>query len=147
MNRVHLHRFCAVVAVLCVAACTVGPNYHRPPVEIPASFKEGANWQRARPNPQGAISSEWWLAYRDDTLSHLIDDALKVNQSIIAAEAAYRLAQATVAASRAALFPTITAGCRRRAARRAPTGSSTTGTATTRSSTAGSSANQVSARR
>ena len=105
-----MHRFCVLCATLCAAACMVGPDYHRPPVEIPVSFKEGATWQRAQPNPQGAISSQWWLAYHDDTLSHLIDQALKANQSIVAAEAAYRLAQATVDASRAALYPTVTAG-------------------------------------
>jgi NodT family efflux transporter outer membrane factor (OMF) lipoprotein len=114
----------------------VGPDYHRPPVEIPESFKEGANWQRARANPEGAISSEWWLAYRDDTLSHLIDDALKANQSIAAAEAAYRLAQATVAASRAALYPTVTTNLSAsRSGSGGTTGSSTTGNTTIGSST------------
>jgi NodT family efflux transporter outer membrane factor (OMF) lipoprotein len=98
------------------------------------SFKEGANWQRARANPQGAISSQWWLDYHDDTLSHLIDDSLKANQSIVAAEAAYRLAQATVAASTAALYPVVTAGLsasRSGSGSGATTSSSTTGTATT----------------
>jgi outer membrane protein TolC len=128
-----LHRFCVLSATLCIAACTVGSDYHRPPVEIPASFKEGANWQRARANPQGAISSKWWLAYHDDTLSHLIDDALKANQSIVAAEAAYRLAQATVAASTAAaLYPLVTADLSAsRSGAGSTTGSSTTGIATT----------------
>jgi NodT family efflux transporter outer membrane factor (OMF) lipoprotein len=122
----------------------VGPNYHRPPVEIPASFKEGANWQRARANPQGALSSEWWLAYHDDTLSHFIDDALKANQSIVAAEAAYRLAQATVAASTAALYPIVTTDLSAsRSGTGSTTGSSTTGNATTRSSTPSSSVDQV----
>jgi NodT family efflux transporter outer membrane factor (OMF) lipoprotein len=122
----------------------VGPDYHRPPVEIPASFKEGANWQRARANPQGAISSEWWLAYHDDTLSHFIDDALKANQSIVAAEAAYRLAQATVAASRAALYPIVTAGTSAsRSGSGSTTGSTTTGATTRGSSPTSSSVNQV----
>ena len=97
------------VAALCVAACTVGPNYRKPAVEVPTAFKEGADWRRARPDPQAAISSTWWLAYRDDALSGLVDRALKANQSIAAAEAAYRLAKATVAANTAQLYPTVTA--------------------------------------
>ena len=104
-----LQRCCLLSATLFLGACAVGPDYHRPPVEIPTSFKEGANWQQARANPQGAMTTEWWLVYRDDALSRLIDDALKANQSIVAAEAAYRLAQASVDASRAALYPTVTA--------------------------------------
>jgi NodT family efflux transporter outer membrane factor (OMF) lipoprotein len=145
-----LHRFCVLSATLCVGACMVGPDYHKPPVEIPVSFKEGATWQRAQANPQGAISNQWWLDYHDDTLSHLIDDALKANQSIVAAEAAYRLALATVDASRAALYPTVTAGVsafRSGSGSGGTTGSTTTGTTATGSTTTStattSSVNQV----
>ena len=60
-------------------------------------------------NPQGSLSSTWWLDYHDDQLSKLIDQALHANQTIIAADAAYRLAQATVSASTAPLFPTVSA--------------------------------------
>ncbi len=88
----------------------VGPDYQKPPVQIPATFKEGTNWQRAQANPQGAMSSTWWLIYQDDTLSHLVQQALTANQSIIGAEAAYRLAKATINASTANLYPTIGAG-------------------------------------
>jgi NodT family efflux transporter outer membrane factor (OMF) lipoprotein len=96
-------------ATLCLMACAVGPDYHKPKVEIPDSFKEGVDWQRAQANPQGSLSSTWWLEYHDDQLSKLVDQALKANQSILAAEAAYRLAQATVSASAAALYPTVSA--------------------------------------
>jgi NodT family efflux transporter outer membrane factor (OMF) lipoprotein len=94
-------------ATLWLTGCAVGPNYHKPAAQTPDSFKEGPDWQRARANPQGALSSTWWLDYHDDQLSQLIDDASRANQSIIAAEAAYRVAQATVSASVAALYPTI----------------------------------------
>jgi NodT family efflux transporter outer membrane factor (OMF) lipoprotein len=96
-------------ATLCFLGCAVGPNYHKPTVQIPESFKEGVDWQRAQANPQGSLSSTWWLDYHDDKLSKLIDQALHANQTIIAADAAYRLAQATVSASTAALFPTVSA--------------------------------------
>ena len=96
-------------AVLCVTGCAVGPDYHKPAAEIPASFKEGADWQRAQANPQGSLSSTWWFDYHDEQLSKLVDAALQANQSIIAAEASYRLAQATVSASVAALYPTVSA--------------------------------------
>ena len=94
-------------ATVWLTGCAVGPDYHKPALQIPESFKEGADWQRAQANPQGALSSTWWRDYRDERLSQLVDDALRANQSIIAAEAAYRLAQATVSQSVAALYPTI----------------------------------------
>jgi NodT family efflux transporter outer membrane factor (OMF) lipoprotein len=96
-------------ATLCLVGCAVGPDYRKPAVQIPESFKEGVDWQRTQANPQGSLSSTWWLDYRDEQLSKLIDGALQANQSIIAAEAAYRVAQATVSASAAALYPTVSA--------------------------------------
>ena len=96
-------------AAVCLLGCAVGPNYHKPSAQIPERFKEGVDWQRAQANPQGSLSSTWWRDYHDDQLSKLVDDALKANQSIIAAEAAYRLAQATVSANVAALYPTVSA--------------------------------------
>ena len=99
----------AFAATLCIAACAVGPDYHRPTIQLPDGFKEGAEWQRAQANPQGAISSTWWGDYHDEDLSRLIQDALRANQSIAVAEANYRLALATVASNVASLFPTVTA--------------------------------------
>ncbi len=109
-RRAWRHCGATAAAVLCLAACAVGPDYRKPPVQVPESFKEGADWQRAQANPQGAISSTWWLEYHDDELRHLVDQALRANQSIVAAEANYRLAQATVAANVASLYPTVGAG-------------------------------------
>ncbi|WP_322013847.1 efflux transporter outer membrane subunit [Paraburkholderia sp. J12] len=99
-----------VAAALIAAGCAVGPDYQKPVVQIPATFKEGVDWQRAEANPQASLSSTWWLDYHDDKLTDLIDQSLKANQSIAQAEAAYRLATATVEANTASLFPTITAG-------------------------------------
>lgn len=101
---------CALLAALCVGACAVGPDYRKPPLQVPQSFKEGADWQRAQANPQGALSSIWWLEYHDEQLRQLVEQSLRANQSIAAAEAAYRLAQATVAANVASLYPTVGAG-------------------------------------
>ncbi len=90
---------------IAVAGCAVGPDYKKPAVDIPASFKEGVDWQRANANPQASLSSTWWMDYHDDTLTSLIEQAQKANQSITQAEAAYRLAQAALKASEASLFP------------------------------------------
>jgi NodT family efflux transporter outer membrane factor (OMF) lipoprotein len=88
----------------------VGPDYQKPSVQVPASFKEGADWQRAQANPQGSLASDWWSVYHDDKLTELIEQSQKANQSIAASEAAYRLALAIVEANTASLFPVVTAG-------------------------------------
>ncbi|MDB6145474.1 MAG: efflux system outer rane lipoprotein [Pseudomonas sp.] len=95
---------------LVLGGCMVGPDYHKPAMPLPESFKEGAQWQRAAANPQGALDSQWWRHYHDPVLNDLIERSAKANQSIIAAEAAFRLAQAQVASSRAGLWPTLSAG-------------------------------------
>ncbi len=100
----------AALLSLLLGGCMVGPDYRQPDMTLPTTFKEGGQWQRAVANPQGALDSQWWLAYQDPQLNELVQRSASANQSIVAAEAAYRLAQAQVASSRAGLFPTISAG-------------------------------------
>jgi NodT family efflux transporter outer membrane factor (OMF) lipoprotein len=100
----------ALVVATSLAACMVGPDYRKPEVQVPEGFKEGVDWQRAEANPQAAISSTWWRMYGDDKLNGLVEQALQANQSIAAAEAAYRVALATVEEDRAGLFPVVKAG-------------------------------------
>jgi NodT family efflux transporter outer membrane factor (OMF) lipoprotein len=99
----------ALVALASLAACMLGPDYRTPVVQVPQGFKEGVEWRRADANPQAAIASTWWRMYGDDKLNELVGQALVANQSIAVAEAAYRVALATVEANRAGLFPIITA--------------------------------------
>ncbi|WP_256346609.1 efflux transporter outer membrane subunit [Pseudomonas gingeri] len=124
---------------LSISGCMVGPDYQKPPIELPQTFKEGAQWQRAAANPQGALDSQWWLDYHDPILNDLMVRAAKANQSIVAAEAAYRLAQAQVASSRAGLWPTVTAGL---SGSRGVGRSGSSGSTGTTSSTSGGSVEQ-----
>ncbi len=122
-----------LAATICLAlgGCMVGPDYQKPAMQLPMDFKEGLQWQRAVANPQGALASQWWLEYRDPLLNDLIQRSATANQSIVAAEAAYRLAMAQVSSSRAGLWPTLGVGL---SGSRGTAGSST-GTSTSTSST------------
>src|ERR1700761_5265507 len=100
---------CVQAMLACIGGCAVGPNYHKPTAPIPESFKEGADWQRAQRQPAEPLPTAWWHVYQDDRLTQLIEQSLKANQPIIAAEAAYRVAQATVQANVASLFPVVSA--------------------------------------
>lgn len=100
----------AVLLCLSLGACMVGPDYRQPVMALPQGFKEGGQWQRAVADPQGALDSHWWLAFGDGQLTALVEQAARANQSIAAAEAAWRQAQAQVAISRAGLWPTVGVG-------------------------------------
>jgi NodT family efflux transporter outer membrane factor (OMF) lipoprotein len=91
-----------------LTGCMVGPDYRKPDVQIPQAFKEGVDWQRAQVDPAATLSSTWWHMYQDGVLDDLVERSLKANQSIAAAEAAYRVALATVEANTASLFPVVT---------------------------------------
>ncbi|HEY3570725.1 MAG TPA: efflux transporter outer membrane subunit [Thermoanaerobaculia bacterium] len=95
-----------------LAACTaVGPNYHKPAVETPGAFKEAppAGWKTAQPR-DAVLRGKWWEMFGDPQLNALEEQVSVSNQTLAQAEAQFRGARAAVAAARAGLFPTVTAG-------------------------------------
>ena len=89
-----------------LAACAVGPNYKRPPVETPPQFKEAEGWSPAQPQ-DGVDRGDWWSVFNDPTLNGLEQKVAVSNQTLAGDEAAYKEARALVAEQRAALFPTV----------------------------------------
>jgi NodT family efflux transporter outer membrane factor (OMF) lipoprotein len=100
---------CAALA-FALAGCAVGPDYKRPSVDIPASYKEAADgWKVAQPADQQDRGA-WWAIYNDPQLSALEDKLNASNQTVAQFAAAYRQARALVGEARAAYFPVISAG-------------------------------------
>jgi len=95
-------------AVLPFAACTVGPNYHRPPVETPPSYKEVGTWKTAEPSDQ-KLPRKWWEIFQDSRLNELEDQIAVSNQNLKAAYAQYQQARAVLRYYRADYYPTVTA--------------------------------------
>lgn len=89
-----------------LAACAVGPDYQRPPVETPAAFKEIDGWKPIEPKPPAA-GAPVWSVYGDKALDDLIRQVDVSNQNLKASEAAYRQAVAIVGENRASFFPTL----------------------------------------
>ena len=58
-----------VVALLCVAVsgCTVGPDYVRPSVDVPAE------WRIDYPKAADVANSKWWEQFGDPVLDELIE--------------------------------------------------------------------------
>lgn len=94
----------STIAVL--AACEVGPNYHRPPAETPPAFKEAEGWTPAQP-ADGVDRGDWWTVFNDPLLNQLEAQVSISNQTLAADLAAYNEAHDVVAQDRAALFPTF----------------------------------------
>lgn len=94
--------------VLLCSGCAVGPDYRRPAVAVPSRFKEAGEWKPAEPRDDVARGS-WWDVYEDPTLNELEERAMRANQTVAAAEAAYRSASAAARGAEAALWPSLTA--------------------------------------
>lgn len=96
------------VAVLQFSGCTVGPKYHRPPVDTPPAYKEIGNWKTAQPNDQ-KLSGKWWEIFQDARLNDLEEQIDVSNQNLKAAFAQYQQARAVLRYYRADYYPTLTA--------------------------------------
>jgi NodT family efflux transporter outer membrane factor (OMF) lipoprotein len=100
--------------------CAVGPNFHRPsppsiaayaPVPLPeatASAAAPAGEAQRFVNGQD-ISFRWWEAFGSPALNSLVQESLRANPSIEAAQAALRQAQELVYAQQGYFFPTVQA--------------------------------------
>src|SRR5271168_2207326 len=94
-----------------LCGCTVGPDYERPDAPVPAAYKEAwkpgpieKGWSPSRPT-DAIDRGAWWSIYHDPVLDGLERQIDVSNQNLKAAEAAFREAEAAVAAARAQFFP------------------------------------------
>lgn len=102
-----LRCFGILATTLFLPACTVGPDYQRPLVNVPVEFKEHTGWKTAAPNDQ-AIPANWWEAFGDPQLNQL-EQQVPNNYSLAQAEAQFRQASALVENARSNWFPKVNA--------------------------------------
>jgi len=99
-------------------ACTVGPTFKRPAVDLPATFPGAPSDDAAKTTTFG--DQDWWDVFEDDRLRELIGTALRQNFDLRIAAARIIEAQAQLGLTRADQFPTVDAHAqvsRNRAAR------------------------------
>jgi NodT family efflux transporter outer membrane factor (OMF) lipoprotein len=99
----------ALAAPLALAACAVGPNYHRPSAPTAPAFKEEQGWTPATPATIAA-HVPWWSIYHDPVLSSLERQVDVSNQTLKAAVASYYAAREAVGVTRGSLLPGVTLG-------------------------------------
>jgi len=104
MNKwLYLSR-CAATTALLLGGC-VGPNYHRPAVDLPSGWNETAPVATAGP----ANAALWWRNFQDAELTSLVERGLKNNLDVQLAEARLRQARAARGVVIGGLLPGLTA--------------------------------------
>ena len=95
----------AILSVLALTACTVGPDYHSPsPVALPMDWR----WKKAEPQDDLA-KGNWWELFHDPDLNRLEEQAVAQNQNLQEAVGRVDEARARARLSGASFFPKLTA--------------------------------------
>jgi multidrug efflux system outer membrane protein len=111
-----------LAGALAAASCTMGPNYKRPVVAVPDAHR-GAT--EAAGTTASLADLQWFELFRDDTLTDLVNAALKENFELrIAAERVLQ-ARAAYGITRSNQFPEIGASADVVAARASKRGANT----------------------
>lgn len=118
MNR---PRFAALALATGLAACAVGPDFKRPTPPAASDYGSapskgetvtapgtGGNVQRFVAGMD--IPAQWWTLFQNAALNRLVEQSLKANPNVEAAQAALRQAHELYSAQRAAFFPTLSGG-------------------------------------
>jgi multidrug efflux system outer membrane protein len=86
----------AALCALLLSACSFAPPYERPTFDLPASSADVM---------VEAVEARWWQRFGDAWLNDLVEEALRYNQDILAAQARLEQADAFVRQSAGGLFP------------------------------------------
>jgi len=89
--------------LLLLGGCTtLGPDYKRPQMDLPAQYPEPA-----QPSAQ-TLAADWWKLYADPTLDGLVASAQTANADVRLAAARVQEAEGALAEARASFFPEVT---------------------------------------
>jgi len=92
----------AVAAVTVLAGCAIGPDYKRPSVTEPTTFRGQVTTEA-----ESLADAPWWDVFGDPILKDLIREALQNNYNASIAAARVREARAAFVATRSDLYPSL----------------------------------------
>jgi multidrug efflux system outer membrane protein len=88
-----------------LVGCVVGPEYHRPTVQTPNSFRDLADNPQLQAQVASYADLPWWQVFQDPKLQELIRTTLKQNYDLQIATERINAARAQLAVTRSSLFP------------------------------------------
>jgi outer membrane protein, multidrug efflux system len=88
--------------VFWIAGCAVGPNYKRPPVDSPSTFRGDLT-----PGKTSFADTNWWDVYHDANLQALIREAFTNNYDLRIAVTRIEQSQAVLAQARSQFVPNV----------------------------------------
>jgi multidrug efflux system outer membrane protein len=94
-----MRRLTVALVACSLAACMMGPNYHRPAVQTPPAYR----YEMAE--ARDTANTAWWQQFQDPVLGQLVADALAHNLSVQIAAANVEQAAAVLTSTKAALYP------------------------------------------
>lgn len=97
-----MKRLLFVLVALSITGCTMGPDYRRPAVPEPESYRG-----RDFPTLESIADTPWWELFGDPVLVALIDSALVNNRDLRASVARITEARAALGIVRSQLFPRL----------------------------------------
>ncbi len=102
----------APLTLLCglLVGCAVGPNYKRPSVNAPDTYRGLTAEEAAKAESASLGDQKWWEVFQDERLQDLIRTALQQNYDVRIAATRILVAQAQLGITRADQLPTITGG-------------------------------------
>ncbi len=99
-----------VLACLALASCAMGPDYERPAVETPQTFRQADAAQGTTgPDTESIANLPWWELLHDEELRKLVEIALKENKDLRRAAASVEEYQARLYVARMEFAPTVSA--------------------------------------
>lgn len=99
----------AAAAFLLAAGCTVGPNYVKPHVDVPAVYRGAATTGAKQAAPVSLGDEKWEQVFRDPQLQSLIRTALQQNYDVRIAAANIVAAQAQLGLTHSEALPSAAA--------------------------------------
>jgi NodT family efflux transporter outer membrane factor (OMF) lipoprotein len=108
--------------IVVLSGCAVGPDFKRPAAPKDSGYgsapSQGEITQTAGTGGEKAqrliadmdIPAQWWTLFQSPDLNRLVEQAMRGNPNVEAAQAALRQSHELYAAERAAFFPTVQGG-------------------------------------
>src|SRR5262245_39448158 len=116
-DRTGVRSYLILCTAMLMSGCAVGPDFERPEAPPVSGYTVGrlpastvaADGQTQRFYKGRDIPGEWWSLFRSKALQALVEEGLRNNPDLEAAQAALRIARENTAAQRGFYFPSVDA--------------------------------------